>query len=297
MDNFVPPLKLWLYVLVIVILGSSGFLVYAQLKYPQASMFSQGFSESLENAIVKNDAVGPNEKSLIIFGSSFARCALPYVPVIRAKVSAQNKKVNVLRISMSGLNMTGAEYSNFFNYITEFPPDYLFLESNNLNIDHGAISSVDAVDLLYDDIFRSAKKLIGSELSDFNERPPVKSYFYSDKFNTSQFNAMISAKHSVRVFTDNKVANAAFAKLTKQKTKIIFLNFPMSPKSDPVYLNNDEKNKLRVLLALYEQNYGIECWNYPGFLDNSYFYDAGHVNYKGAKKYTEWFVSEFNKLK
>jgi len=297
MDNYVPPLKLWLYVFVIVFVGLAGFWGYAQFKYPKPYMVSSAFSESLKNAIAKNDADNPNAKSLVIYGSSLARCALPFISQIRAKIAANGHKVSIIRISISSINMKEAEYSHFFDYITEFPPDYLFFESNNLNVNSDDELPVPAADLLVDDLCRNVRKFLGLELPDFDEPPPVTGHFYQDKFNMQQFIATESIKRSVRAFSDNKVANDAFARLSKLKTKVIFLNFPLSPKSHPAYLNNDGKNKFEVLLASYAQHYGIECWSYPGPLDNSNFYDGGHLNYKGAKKYTEWFIETFNKLK
>jgi hypothetical protein len=297
MDSPVPPLKLWLYVLMPLVFGIGGFLAYAHLKYPKPYMVSSGFSESLKNAIAENNAVKPKEKSIVIYGSSLPRYALPFIAEISKKISSQNNKVNILRISISRLNMRQAEGSNFFDYITKFPPDYLFIESNNTNIDNGTELLVGPVSLLYDDLCRNARKLFGMEEPDFNETPPVRRHFYSDQFDVKLFKSIRSTKRSVRSFADNKIANAAYEKLIKQKTKVIFINFPICSRLDSVYLTTDQKNKLQRLLDTYSGTYGIECWNYPNSLDTPYFSDGVHLNYKGAKKYTEWFVSQFNTLK
>jgi hypothetical protein len=298
MDNYVPPLKLWLYVLAPAVFVVGGFWGYAQLIYPQPYMVSRGFSESLKKAIVENNTVGPHEKSIIVFGSSLPRYDLPFISEIRDKISAQNIKVNILRISINRLNMEEAEHSNFFDYITKFPPDYLFFEVNNLNIDNDTETPVLAVDLLVDDIVRYVRKRSKSEEPDFNEVPPVKNHrFYWDGLNMELFGFIATSKHHVRAFSDNKIANASFAKLIKQKTKIIFLNFPVCTKLDSIFFNKDQKNKLQLLLDSYSRAYGIKCWNYPENMSISDFFDGVHLNYKGSKKYSEWFVSEFNKLK
>jgi hypothetical protein len=46
-----------------------------------------------------------------------------------------------------------------------------------------------------------------------------------------------------------------------------------------------------------QKKYGIECWQYPTSFNDSDFIDGAHLNYKGAKKYEEWFVNKFNLLR
>ena len=50
-------------------------------------------------------------------------------------------------------------------------------------------------------------------------------------------------------------------------------------------------------MDIYKQNYEIDYWPYPSVLPDSYFTEGFHVNYLGAKKYEDWFVSRFASMR
>ena len=93
-------------------------------------------------------------------------------------------------------------------------------------------------------------------------------------------------------FSQNKIANKAYHELVKKNTKIIFLEMPRAPKLESIYIDKNQKLKLKKLWATYNRIYGIECWQYPRRMNNSDFFDGGHLNYRGAEKYEEWFISK-----
>jgi hypothetical protein len=299
MDNSAPPLKLWFFVSGIVIFFLGGFFGYAYVEFPNSNVVGRLYSARIKKAIMKNDIIRPRQKSIVIFGSSLAHCDLPNVPEIEKMISDSNKKATVLRIAIHAFDMKKAEYSNFFSHITKYPPNYLFVETNDMNIDESNGDDEDGLptSVLIDLMLKKMKEILGAESTEFNRPPPIGTTLHKDGFDTATFKKFVLSARHVRKFSDNKIANAAFAALIKHKTKVIFLELPLCARLNKVYLSDNEKIKLQRLYDTYLKTYGIPTWKYPVVMDDSDFLDGGHLNYKGGKKYEDWFATEFNKLK
>ena len=302
MDKIVPPLKIWIYVASTVVLGFSIIFLYCYLKYPSRNVMSQAYIEGLRYAIGADKRLNSRKVTIIICGSSLSSVAFPNITLIEKKISDETKKVNILRISISGLNMEKAENSKSFDDIAESPPDYLFLEVNNLlinDMDKKSFSMLFALNRLMGDILYEIHKTLGTKPNnDFEKMDPlIAQSFLSGRFDSVIFKKALAKKHEVRKFSDNKVMNDAFIRLREKKTKIIFLNFPRSSKLESVFLDDNRKREFGYLLTIYKKLYNIDCWTYPHFLHDSQFIDGGHLNYKGSEIYLNWFCDKFNSVK
>lgn len=299
MTNNAPPLKLWFYVLFIVIVYVSVVLGYSYTEKGNPNTISTDYINKLKESIIINNTKHPEKKSVVIFGSSLTAHAFPDSSVVEKILFKKTKnEFTVLKIPIAALNMEKAENSKFFEYISEFPPDYLFLENNRLNIEDRNMeklasvfhSSVNAI-ITY---FKSISELKKDSLS--KKKSNLENDFYSDKFDRLNYNFMLSKKNRVRNFSENRIANQAFSKLAKHRTKIIFIVMPRPPKIKATFINKNQKKDLENLLETYKQKYNIALWRYPYEITNSDFYDGGHMNYKGAGKYFEWFASKFDSI-
>jgi hypothetical protein len=98
---------------------------------------------------------------------------------------------------------------------------------------------------------------------------------------------------TVRQASQNAIANEAYQALQRTKTKIVFLDMPQSDKLQRNFLDKNAAAEFNKVLQHYQQQYNVEYWPYTGSMSDSCFIDGIHLNYKGAMKYQEWFVSEF----
>lgn len=299
MDKTGPPLKLWFYTISITVSILLGFMAYS-LSNPERLGFKE-VTNGLKEAIIKNNRESPMHTSIVLLGSSLTGCAFQNTSEIEKKTSKNNsRKRNVLRIAINGLNNKIIDKIRFFDYITQSPPNYLFIESNHLNIDdNNPKDRFKILKLSLENMTFLLKNIIGANnhYEMITGKASIGSEFYKDNFDTTIYSKLLMKKRFVRTFLQNKTENKAFAELIEKNTKIIFLDMPRAPKLESVYLDNKQKVELNNLLEYYQKNYNIECWKYPNVMSNSDFSDGGHLNYKGAKKYSEWFVTKFNSLK
>jgi hypothetical protein len=296
MNEIGPPLKLWFYTIVIVAFILLSFIVYS---YSPNSPYRQQFKEiqsKLKKAIIKNNRSSSLNNSIVFLGSSLTGCAFESNIAIEKK---NHREFHVLKIAISGLNNEIAEEIKFFDNISKYPPTYLFIENNHLIIDDNNYGEI--LNLLkpsLENIISSVKNVIDQSINiDFNVKPSPENPFYKNKFDNLVYSQLLIKKRFVRTFSQNKMANKAYFELMKKNTKIIFLDMPRAPKLESIYLDKNQKKELNHLLESYRQNYGIECWKYPNAMNDSDFFDGGHLNYKGAKKYSEWFITKFHSLK
>lgn len=298
MNETSPPLKIWGYAFSITALIILVFIIFPNNTDNQKHKYTQN---KLRKAIIKNNETSSTNTSIVLLGSSLTRCALENIPQIESELSKKkSRKSNVLRVSIDGLNNETTDQIRFFDFITEYPPNYLFIESNNLNID--GISHKERVNLIassLENMISFIKKTLGFSINYeiMISKTPLDSPFYKDHFDTVIYSELLLKKRFVRTFLQNKTANTAYAELIKSNTKIIFLDMPRASKLESVWLDKNQKKELHALMDTYRQKYGIECWKYPSTMNDSDFSDGGHLNYKGAKKYEQWFVNKFNLLK
>jgi hypothetical protein len=295
MNEKSPPLKIWIYSISIAVVVILIFMIIPKDKKLQEFA---GTQNALRTAIIKNNKPDSTATSIVFLGSSLSECAFNNSSSFEKKLSKnENHRARVLKVVIHSLNNKITSEIRFFDCITKSPPDYLFIESNNINID--------------EDTPREKFKFLASSMEnmisylrstmqirknyDFSPKAASSSSkFYKDNFDTIIYAKLLLKKRFVRSFLQNKIANEAYAELIKNNTKIIFLDLPRTSKFDSVWLDKNQKKEFNALMSTYNQKYGIECWKYPTSLNDSDFMDGAHLNYKGAKKYEEWFVNKFN---
>jgi len=289
-------LKSWLCTLIIVVIVLISFNIF--FYHPKNFIKTR---IRLKEAIVKNNTLNESEPSIVFLGSSLTRFGLESDIAIATKLfKNKHQKFHVLKVAIEDLDNKIVEKIKFFEYITKNPPAYLFIESNNLNLEIDQPEIQFYIKSSLDNMANFSKNIVGiavNEDVDFDLDPSIKGPFYKDKFDTLDYCRLLLVKTVVRKFAQNKIANKAYSELIRRNTKIIFLDIPYSKGIEENYIDKNQKNELKNLLKQYKNNYGIECWKYPNVIRNHYYIDGGHLNYKGAKIYSEWFCNKFNMLK
>jgi hypothetical protein len=302
----VPPLKVWAFT-ALAAFGMLGlFLSYCYTGLgPYKKVLSQSNS-SLETALMENNSKDTSALSVVVIGSSLLERALADPKDVEKAIAEQTqKKTNFLRLSVYYMSMDIAEKMKFFDYITKHPPDYLFIENIGINLDdpfgESLPTQIDAALLHLRNEFRATVGLPMHEnyynrWYQFDHTPSPSSSFFNFEFDSAMFKFLLTKRMLVRNVSDNETANKAYASL-KGKTKMFFLGMPQSDKLQPDFLDEEATAEFNKVMKTYKDEYGIGYWYYPGVMPDSCFSDGFHVNQVGAKKYQDWFVSQFTSMK
>jgi hypothetical protein len=303
MHEDAPPLKVWVYPVSAIV---SLLLLFFSFTYSGFGPYAKTVERSkkkLEEALIeiKKDT---SAISIVIVGSSLTEDALVDPAVIEEGIfKLTNKKAKVLRVAIYFMNMDLARRIDFFGYIRKYPPQYLFLENFGMNLDDGNLKEliptpIDASLLYLRNVVRNKIGLNSNEdyyikWHTFDTKPLPESGFYSDGFDSLTYKSLQTKKMVVRHASQNAMANEAYEALQKKNTKIVFLDMPQSDKLQRNFLDKNAATEFNKVLEQYRQQYNVEYWPYTGSMSDSCYIDGIHLNYKGAMKYQEWFVSEF----
>ena len=308
MSEEAPPLKVWAYAAVAIFSLLLLFLSYAYLGFGPYAKSLEKCHQSLEAALIENNKGDTSTVSIVILGSSLTERALLYPKEMADSIARKTgRKVNVLRVAIFYMNMDLAERIDFFDHVTNNPPQYLFIENFAINLDDNeeGISIPVPIDAVLLDLRNRLRSLAGlaphedyyNRWYTYDIKPSPGNDFYTDNFDSATFKALQMKKNVVRKISQNGVANRAYEALSKKNTKVIFLDMPQSDKLQPNFLDENATAELNALMEYYQQNYNVDYWRYPGTMNDSCFMDGAHFNYKGAMKYQDWFVSEFASIK
>lgn len=303
-----PPLKVWAYSAVAAFSLVSLFLGYSYSGYgPYAKILERNHS-SFEDALIENNPKDTSIISVVIVGSSLTEYALSDPHEIEKEIFNQTKRrAKVLRVALYYMSMDLAERIDFFGYLCKYPPQYLFMENFTMNLDFDDGTKeipvpIEAASLAIRNKVRSAIGLSTHEnyftkWYTFDSKPFPRSDFYTDEFDSATFRSLRTRKCRVRKVSENKIANNAYEALVKMNTKIIFLDMTQSVNLQRNFLDESSTAELNTVLEAYRQQYNIDYWQYPGTMSDSCYTDGIHLNYKGSRKFQEWFASKLASIK
>lgn len=297
-----PPLRIWLLPVLVALIIVGSFLYYCySANGPYAKVVALS-NKNLENALIENTS-DTSAISIVILGSSLTEYALVDPHGLEDSISQlTNKKTKVLRVALNYMDMKVAKRIDFFGYVSKYPPDYLFVENFSFNLNHsdtisGMPEPINVALLQIRNLVRSA---IGVQAHDnyynrwytFDIKPLPSEHYYTLKFDSITFKALQKSKGcSVRKVAQNSVANSAYDALTKRKTKVVFLDMPLSKHFPHNFLNQQLASEHAKNLQVYKSKYNVDYWPFPYIIDDSCYVDGAHLNSKGALQYQKWFVS------
>ena len=300
-----PPVKVWGYTGLAVFSLLFLFLSYCYTDFGPYSKELKKSNLGLQAALYENNSKDTSSLSVVVVGSSLLERALVDTREIEKAISEQTKKpAEFLRISIYYMTMDLAYEMDLFEYLVKYPPDYLFLENISINLDdpfgEALPVQVDAALLNLRNIFRTNMGLPVHEnyynrWYTFDIMPPATNPFYTFEFDSSTYKFLETKRMNVRKVSENERANEAYAAL-KGKTKIIFLGMPVAHGLRPVFLDEPAAAAFNNVMKDYHGDYDINYWQYTDVMPDSCFSDGFHLNFTGAKKYQDWFVSKLASL-
>jgi hypothetical protein len=298
-----PPLRTWLLPSLVASVMVVSFLYYCYSSNgPYAEVIALS-NKNLENALIENTR-DTSAISIVLLGSSLTEYALVDPHALEDSISQlTNKKTHVLRVALNYMDNKVAKRIDFFDYVSKYPIDYLFIEDLSFNLNHsdtvsGMPDQINTALLQVRNLIRSA---IGVQAHDnyynrwytFDIKPQPNEPFYTLEFDSMTFKSLQKSKGcSVRKVSQNSVANNAYDALTKRNAKVVFLEMPVSKHFPRNFLNQQRAADHEKNLQLYKEQYNVDYWPFPYQVDDSCFVDGAHLNYNGAMQYQKWFVSK-----
>lgn len=303
MADETPPLRVWIFPILAALTIVLSFLYYCYSSNgPYARLVAMS-NKSLEKALIESTG-DTSALSIVILGSSLTEYALVDPRGIEDSLfRLTNKKAKVLRVALNYMDMNVAKRINFFNYISKYTPDYLFIENFSFNLDRADTSATipENVNVALLQVRNLIRQALGMQAHDnyytkwytFDVKPLPGDDFYTHKFDSSTYKSLLHAEKSfVRKVSKNTIANKAYDALTKKNAKVVFLDMPLCNQFPHNFLDQKSTAELNEILKLYKTEYRVDYWPYPYAMDNSCFVDGAHLNSKGAMQYQKWFVSE-----
>lgn len=301
MSETSPPLKVWLYTvsIIVVLLLLSVFNLQTENKDKQGEY--KNINTKVKKILKQNNSSRASRPSVVFLGSSLTGHALYNLNEIDEKFELNPKKASpkICSIAINALNNEKIVQLQLFKSLANDPPDYLFLEVNHILIDDKKTNSyLKTLNQGINNLFSLTKKKFGianeTQISFFKLTP--QNPLFEDDFNFEIFQRLLQKERIVRTFEQNKILNEACLALQRKKTKIIFIDLPRAPQLQQNWLSPNQKKAWTEVLKKYQRTYKIDFWKYPYVLSNSDFTDGSHLNYKGAKKYQDWLITQFKFL-
>jgi hypothetical protein len=171
----------------------------------------------------------------------------------------------------------------------------LTLQSTFIDLKEGKVPQ--EYSLALEELMSSIKSKLGVKPRiDVNCNPIAHKSFFSDVLDTATFRILLDKKQTVRKFEDNRVLNHTIENLIASQTKVFLLAIPQAKGYTDTYLTKVQKIEWENLLQAYNRTYGIPCFSCSHIMQDSDFFDGGHVNYKGARKYDDWFLTKIDSI-
>jgi hypothetical protein len=309
MHKAVTPIKIWIYAIAVSTLLVLVFSAYTLNIFKHPNRVSNAYRMSLKETLQHFHAQDSSRTTVLFFGSSPSFFAIPNSKQLENDIELNTGlKLNLLKVNILWLNMDKLLNSEFLDYIKIYPPKILFIETNRLFVDDDW--GRDSLTLLslyesikkgglpneyneaLEELLANSKFYLGMKQQiDINCNPTIHRSFFSDKFDTVAFRASKENRHLVRNFGQNQEFNEVIRHLNSKNIKVYFLELPNSPAYENTCLSPLERNRKKLLYAKYDSIFKVPTFVFNETLNDSDFFDGGHFNYKGAKKYNHWLVS------
>lgn len=309
MHKLATPIKIWVYAILLSALLVLIFSAYAFKIFKHPNRIPTAFKKSLKETLHHFNKQDSSRTTVLFFGSSPSFFAIPNSKKLENDIELKTGlKLNLLKVNILWLNMDKFLNSEFLEYIKIYPPKILFIETNRLFIDDTwgrdsltLISMYESIkkggfpkeyNEALEELFGELKFFLGlRQPIDINCNPTIHRSFFSNRFDTIAFRAIQEKKQALRTFEQNNELNLAIQDLQNKNVKVYFLELPRFSGYESSFLNPTEKAIKEQLHAQYDSAFKIPTFRFNHTMNDSDFFDGGHLNYKGANKYNHWLVS------
>jgi hypothetical protein len=120
--------------------------------------------------------------------------------------------------------------------------------------------------------------------------------FFLNDFDTLSYRILCEKINHVRKFDDNVTLNQSLIDLTNKGVKTYFFQAPLYAKYEKIYLTKEQRLEWYKIKNTYQDSLAIPCFIPSIHLNDSDYFDGGHLNYKGARKFQPWLINLLDSL-
>lgn len=292
-----PPLKIWVIVIALAV------SIYGAFYFNVASnprVFDE-LDKKTEWLLKHHIASCPDSTvTVIVLGSSLVQAGISQKGYFEKEaVRLFGRDLRVFKIyEQSAYLKQFTDHSNVFNLLIKYPPDILFIEENLIG--YHVTRARDYNFLMYETLrsfYVNNKKAILEIPYEIPFQEPIVNRGSNELTDTLHLQDYLNviANRKVKSFEENKTLNAYLAQLKQKGTAVIMLNFPRPHPVEANIHSGEKEVQFQKLKQIYQQNYGIDYWQFENPVPFNHFYDFGHLNEKGEKVFSNWLLKEIGK--
>ncbi len=283
-----PPLRVWGTAAVVVL----GVILYLWLFFIGKDSPSTQTAVHYRAKIKELHSTGKDTVTVVILGSSLALNAFGGAP----QVAVNCRPTKILYLTVNMLTLQRVQEFGILESLSDFPPHYLFFESNLLMLLRKEVShfrfiwDYNIIYLRHDPLalIRLDKSVMDQNIDKMGGYIPE--LHLNNKRDTVLWE-LRSKKQYNMVENEASVVDKSFQKLIRKNCKIVLLRYPVV--ETPSY-----KNRVPALLKKvekYQKADGIVSWEIPrDRIQDRLFYDGAHMNRLGSSVFVPWFSSQLN---
>lgn len=295
------PLKIWVWVGSIFLIVQIFVVIFFKIKENDTNMTIDEIYSSQINYIHREFKKENNNYKAIIIGSSLIGHGVESLDEITNYLSSKKKTdIKLLKIWGSYDPLKRFIDLDLINKIIKAKPDLVLFQT-----ELAAISFTKQME---------SRKNIIQRLSIVNKAVAKYIFFSKEKttfnlknrgypYNLDRQVKLDTVKHiplkrEIKTIDDLGFALKGFRLLQKEGIKTIFVDIPRPLEAEKIIYTKSFKEKLQNLFNMYNENFGIEHWNYTGTpIYYKHCIDQAHFNKEGRSLYTKWLLDKIEKEK
>ena len=293
MSKIYLPLKLWGIVGIIVLIS---VLILSQDWKNVASDREKNYALNIDRLTKKN-----GKYHVVALGNSLLYNGLPFDSIIEEKLRQQKLKLRINRLTISGVESD--YFVSIFPQIIKAKPDLIILQSEFFFMN----SSDSHQRNFYENItWQIAKIKKASRTSDdynhYINSDPIESIRNKDiklscgnTFLTqSEFNRHATQSYrniSININDRLKPYLSFITQAKRMGIKVVFMEMGRSQAAND-FLGEKSKQTIEDALTKINVKTESEVWRFPANLPLNHYCDSAHLNDRGQKVFTNWFINQ-----
>ena len=295
------PLKIWAWALSIFVIGQILVVTYFKLKEDVIDMTIGINYNSQINHMHREFKKSDSSYKTVIVGSSLIGYGVESSGEITNYLYTQKKNdIKLIKIWDKGEPLKKFIKLNLIDEIVKAKPDLVIFQTDLAAIGFAG--------------YKNNRENMAYRLSYINKS--VIKYIFSPKIKTTdnlknrgypnnlekkvKLDTIkhIPQKREVISINSLSFAQEGFRRLQKEGVKTVFVDVPRPLKAEKTIYTPIFKEKLQNLFNEYNENLGIEHWNYTGTpIYYKHCIDQAHFNKNGREIYTKWLLDKIEKEK
>jgi hypothetical protein len=289
-------LKEWLFIFTIVV------LVVAIFRYMGNSNLAETTTIETPITFFNPERLNTSRNNqIVLIGTSLVRCGIPFDKALNENLAKKNSSFRITRMTHNGRD--ARPFKSILSEIVKAKPNIVILQDTYL-IDYKEIEKDEKIFLAgYRQYIYNVKSYLfgnGAQISWENYGQTTKSCTYQDKrySNPHSQQKLLLKQYTLwdhRLKQNNSISffYDFIAELKSNGTTVIFIEMGRSKVAND-FLGKEKLAQVERSLQQLSEKTGSIYWRFPGNLPLDHYTDFSHLNAKGQRVATSWFIDRLS---